>query len=236
MSNVCCGMFNVVVKAPDDLLTKTPNLNGNDLAIRSFRQWVVLQVHRTSHNIHSIFNSFGCRSPLQSLAGQVQAHYRKSTFDRWNLMGNAFRHHDPVTFADSFRNPALDRSPAEVRVIGALFFNEFPTSHDCAGAIDDIEQLRFLFMNGSRLTYNAVFHVDGVRTVLEHALSQRTLIGRRFADHRGHFRRSTRLSGGRGLRRGLPDVTEAACWGRCAIRRGTSAPTARPISTCGPCP
>src|SRR6266516_2495926 len=55
MSNVCCGMFNVVVKAPDDLLTKTPNLNGNDLVIRSFRQWVVLQVHRTSHNRHSIY-------------------------------------------------------------------------------------------------------------------------------------------------------------------------------------
>src|SRR6266516_2421104 len=61
MSNVCCGMFNVVVKAPDDLLTKTPNLNGNDLVIRSFRQWVVLQVHRTSHNRHSTFDSFGCR-------------------------------------------------------------------------------------------------------------------------------------------------------------------------------
>src|SRR6266516_6322899 len=66
MSNVCCGMFNVVVKAPDDLLTKTPNLNGNDLVIRSFRQWVVLQVHRTSHNRHSIFDSFGCRQFFHS--------------------------------------------------------------------------------------------------------------------------------------------------------------------------
>jgi len=26
MSNVCCAMFNVLVKAPDDLLTKPPNL------------------------------------------------------------------------------------------------------------------------------------------------------------------------------------------------------------------
>src|SRR5436309_15763714 len=34
---------------------------GNDLVIRSFRQWVVLQVHRTSHNRHSTFDSFGCR-------------------------------------------------------------------------------------------------------------------------------------------------------------------------------
>ena len=25
MSNVCCAMFNVVVKTPDDLLTKPPN-------------------------------------------------------------------------------------------------------------------------------------------------------------------------------------------------------------------
>src|SRR6266702_4749161 len=66
MSNVCCGMFNVVVKAPDDLLTKTPNLNGNDLVIRSFRQWVVLQVHRTSHNRHSTFDSLGCRQFFHS--------------------------------------------------------------------------------------------------------------------------------------------------------------------------
>src|SRR5437879_11342408 len=35
---------------------------GNDyLVIRSFRQRVVLQVHRTSHNRHSTFDSFGCR-------------------------------------------------------------------------------------------------------------------------------------------------------------------------------
>src|SRR5436309_12124820 len=75
MSNVCCAMFNVVVKAPDDLLTRLPNPNGNDLVIRSFRQWVVLQVHRTSHNRHSTFDSFGCRQffhrsnrpPLQSI-------------------------------------------------------------------------------------------------------------------------------------------------------------------------
>src|SRR5437773_12086148 len=34
---------------------------GNDLVIRSFRQWVVLHVHRTSHNRHSTFDSFVCR-------------------------------------------------------------------------------------------------------------------------------------------------------------------------------
>src|SRR5207247_3751620 len=119
-------------------------------------------------------------------------------------MGNAFRHHDPVTFADSFRNPALDRSPAEIRVIGALFFNEFPTSYDCACALDDVEQLRFFFMDGSRLTHNAVFHVDVVRAELEHALSQRILLGRRFGDHCGHFRRSDRRCGWRARRRLSP--------------------------------
>src|SRR5439155_21119628 len=39
----------------------TKSSMGNDLVIRSFRQWVVLQVHRTSHNRHSTFDSFGCR-------------------------------------------------------------------------------------------------------------------------------------------------------------------------------
>src|SRR5207249_7580965 len=81
MSNVCCGMFNVVVKAPDDLLTKTPNLNGNDLVIRSFRQWVVLQVHRTSHNRHSTFDSFGCRQFLHSFAAR-QSRNQKGTHRR----------------------------------------------------------------------------------------------------------------------------------------------------------
>src|SRR6266702_6635877 len=74
MSNVCCGMFNVVVKAPDDLLTKTPNLNGNDLVIRSFPQWVVLQVHRTSHNRHSTFD-VGCRQFFQLHRPPLQLFY-----------------------------------------------------------------------------------------------------------------------------------------------------------------
>src|SRR5438876_10984065 len=46
---------------PDEqLLLRRP------LVIRSFRQWVVLQVHRTSHNRHSTFDSFGCRQFLHS--------------------------------------------------------------------------------------------------------------------------------------------------------------------------
>src|SRR5256885_5364371 len=35
------------------LLTKPPNPQWERFSHRSFRQWVVLQVHRTSHNIHS---------------------------------------------------------------------------------------------------------------------------------------------------------------------------------------
>src|SRR5436309_6558896 len=50
-------------------MTYWPNhqiFNANDLVIRSSRQWVVLQVHRTSHNRHSTFDSFGCRQFLHS--------------------------------------------------------------------------------------------------------------------------------------------------------------------------
>src|SRR5436190_2279517 len=66
MSNVCCAMFNVLVKAPDNLLTNHQIFNGNNLVIRSFRQLVVLQVHRTSHNRHSTFDSFGFRQFFHS--------------------------------------------------------------------------------------------------------------------------------------------------------------------------
>src|SRR6266568_1040376 len=57
MSNVCCAMCNVVVKAPDDPLTRRPNPKRKvDLVIMPFCHWVVLQVHRTSHNRHSTFD------------------------------------------------------------------------------------------------------------------------------------------------------------------------------------
>ena len=45
-------------------------LNGNDLVIRSFRQWVVLQVHRISHNRHSTFDSFAFRQFFHSSYGR----------------------------------------------------------------------------------------------------------------------------------------------------------------------
>src|SRR2546426_4354648 len=57
MSNVCCAMCNVVVKAPNDLLTRRPNPRWeNDFVIWSLGQWVLGQVHWTSHNRHSTFD------------------------------------------------------------------------------------------------------------------------------------------------------------------------------------
>src|SRR5437762_13720747 len=59
MSNVCCAMCNVVVKAPNDLLTRRPNPQWeNDFVIWSLGQWVLRQVHWTSHNRHSTFDKF----------------------------------------------------------------------------------------------------------------------------------------------------------------------------------
>src|SRR6266571_7146841 len=63
-------------------MTYLPNhqiLNVNDLVIRSFRQWVVLQVHRTSHNRHSTFDSFGCRQFFHSTIDRRYSS-RTSTF------------------------------------------------------------------------------------------------------------------------------------------------------------
>src|SRR5205823_7115246 len=48
MSNVCCAMFNVLVKAPDDLLTKPPNL-----------QW-----ERFSHQVISSVGRFTSSSDI----------------------------------------------------------------------------------------------------------------------------------------------------------------------------
>ena len=48
MSNVCCAMFNVVVKAPDDLVTKPPNL-----------QW-----ERFSHQVISSVGRFTSSSDI----------------------------------------------------------------------------------------------------------------------------------------------------------------------------
>src|SRR5881296_1917211 len=79
MSNVCCALCNVVVKAPDGPLTGRRPLVENDLVIRSFRQWVVLQVHRTSHNRHSTFDSFGCRQFFHSTIDRRYS-VRTSTF------------------------------------------------------------------------------------------------------------------------------------------------------------
>src|SRR5437867_4820923 len=60
MSNVCCAMCNVVVKAPNDLLTRRPNPQWeNDFVILSLGQWVLGQVHWTSHNRHSTFENCG---------------------------------------------------------------------------------------------------------------------------------------------------------------------------------
>src|SRR5438876_1506213 len=60
MSNVCCAMCNVVVKAPNDLLTRRPNPQWeNDFVILSLGQWVLGQVHWTSHNRHSTFDNCG---------------------------------------------------------------------------------------------------------------------------------------------------------------------------------
>src|SRR5947199_1528151 len=57
MSNVCCAMCNVLVKAPNDLLTRRPNPRWeNDFVIWSLGQWVLGQVHWTSHNRHSTFD------------------------------------------------------------------------------------------------------------------------------------------------------------------------------------
>src|SRR5437667_2859667 len=60
MSNVCCAMCNVVVKAPNDLLTRRPNPQWeNDFVILSLGQWVLGQVHWTSQNRHSTFDNCG---------------------------------------------------------------------------------------------------------------------------------------------------------------------------------
>jgi len=48
-------MFDVVVKAPDDLLTGRPNCSWPNFFIRSLGQWVLWQVHWISHNRHSTF-------------------------------------------------------------------------------------------------------------------------------------------------------------------------------------
>src|SRR5437867_2465650 len=68
MSNVCCAMCNVVVKARNDLPTRRPNPQWeNDFVIWSLGQWVLGQVHWTSHNRHSTFDSFGLSSFFSQL-------------------------------------------------------------------------------------------------------------------------------------------------------------------------
>src|SRR5207249_11670131 len=61
LSNVCCAMFNVVVKTPDDLLTKPPILNG-----KPFSHQVISSVSRftsSSDIAQQTFDidSLGCR-------------------------------------------------------------------------------------------------------------------------------------------------------------------------------
>src|SRR5947199_1711501 len=111
MSNVCCAMFNVVVKAPDDLLTKPPILNGNDLVIRSFRQWVVLQVHRTSHNRHSTFDKFW--TPFIFFAVDLSSGWGETRRALWKILVPA----DEVqnSTVENFRLFPVGRMPAVLK-------------------------------------------------------------------------------------------------------------------------
>src|SRR5437867_7693278 len=73
MSNVCCAMFNVLVKAPYDLLTKPPNLQWE-----RFSHQVILSVGRftsSSDIAQQTFDrhltSFGTRTLFEAIPSSV---------------------------------------------------------------------------------------------------------------------------------------------------------------------
>src|SRR6202163_315290 len=124
--------------------------------------------------------------------GHVQRHQDQGPVDAAEPVRHVFGDDNEIAFGDHSRGAAFDAGATEVLGVIALLVHQFAAGHHGGGAVDYVEDLRFLFMNGSRANGAPIFQTGVIGGQLYDRLSEHRLIrfpfGFCLGDHSGYIR------------------------------------------------